>query len=215
MNTLADLVVNLFSWQTAVGFIAGLLAQRAWVHWRAHRLDLIEPLPGGRRHRSGSLSRVWVAGAIVAFVLALVMVQTQRTANRTDQVIRDVQTLTRDTAECSRQFNAALKARSEATKFDGPLASLDARERALDARDRDASREWLFTLLNPPPVIADLSDGDPAREGFAVAITRQYLGAIEDVRKQRDDVTRQRDDLTRQRDAIRTANPYPDPTCGK
>jgi hypothetical protein len=193
-SPLGDVAAQLITWQFGTGFLIGLAVQRLWCWRAARRLDRTAPLPDGRRHKLNGLNRVWVAGALVAFIMGWVMMQTQDTANRTDQVIRDQR-------ECSRQFNAALAARSVATQYDNKLDKLN-------ERDRDATRQWLFTLLNPPPEIADLDEGDPARSAFGLSITRQYLGTIEEVRKQR--VA-----LTRERDSIRERNPYPDPTCGK
>lgn len=194
MTALGDAVVSLFTWQFATGFLVGLAINRVACWRKARLLDRTDPLPNGRRHPLGGLNRVWVAGALVAFIMGWVMVQTQNTADRTDQVIRDQR-------ECSRQFNAALSARSVATQYDAKLDDLN-------ELDRDATRKWLFALLNPPPEIAKLADGDPARSAFGLAITRQYLATIEAVRQQRGD-------LTGERDAIRERNPYPDPTCGK
>lgn len=192
--SLGDVAAQVITWQFGTGFLIGLAVQRLWCWRTARRLDRIAPLPDGRRHKLVGLNRVWVAGALVAFIMGWVMVQTQDTANRTDQVISDQR-------ECSKQFNAALAARAVATQYDNKLDTLN-------ERDRDATRQWLFTLLNPPPEIADLDEGDPARSAFGLSITRQYLGTIEEVR-------RQRAALTHERDAIRERNPYPDPTCGK
>lgn len=99
-----------------------------------------------------------------------------------------------DAWDCNKQFGDALRARS---------ALADSNNK-LDGIDRDASFQFLTALLNPPPEIKALPQGDPKGQAYYSAVSTKYIVTITDTRNQR-----------ASNDRERAAHPLPEPTCGR
>lgn len=182
-----DAIYSLFTWQFAAGFLVGLAIQQAFSALRARWLDRQYPLPGGRHRRGLGVNRVWAAGAVAVFILGLVMVQTQQTADYQRRLASEVQS-------CQREFFEALRARSAITTENDRLSR----------EERTAFADWLRELLNPPPDIAALDQDDLRYQQWGLGVTEFYYSKIKGA-----------EDQQRENERERSASPLPEPTCGR
>lgn len=131
------------------------------------------------------------AKQLMIALLAIAFVWTIYATNETQRAIKGVQDRE---MECYREFNQALRNRSEASTSD--LKLIDAKV--------DAGALWLNTLLNPPPDIAALPPDNDERRQYGIGKTGDYLNQLKDIRLEQI-----------RNDEIRRLNPIPQPNCGK
>lgn len=129
-----------------------------------------------------------IAGITIGAVALIVMItQTQiayTTARETAQEVQD----------CQREFNAALKARSQ----------IAAENDELSQDQRLIVFNWIHNLISPPEPYASMRSDDPLRQQHNRTITIQTDHAFR--------LSLDRQDVLQD---ARARNPLPDPTCGK
>lgn len=167
---------NLWTWQFLAGVIVGFVLSRAWCVVKVVWLDRIQPLPGGR-HRSKwnavAVDARWVAGAIGALFMVWSVVTTQQNADENQRIAASVQ-------RCNAELIAAINGSREVTTDNDRLSQA---ERDLLAEGSRLGREWLGSLLDPPPDVDRLAPADPARQRYIVERTRIYFDQIGDVNR--------------------------------
>jgi hypothetical protein len=132
-------------------------------------------------------------GAIAIGVLCWSIFQIQEQAHRTDLVIADARRFALEVQQCQREFNTALKARSQITADNDRLSQVQ----------RTAIASWLHTLLFPPEPYASMSRDDERYKRWAIDITTDYYDILEDA---------QHEQMANDRE--RANHPYPEPLCG-
>ena len=190
----------IYSFPFITGLLVGITAQRVYAHVMCRYANVHHPLPGGKRRRVPGISRTWVAGLVLLATLGYVLLQTGQTEAKYRGLARDV-------ANCQREFNQALKARSAITAENDRLS---VKQRDLLTALDDASGVWVGRLLNPPDSIAALSPDDPRRQAWNEDVTRVYYQRATELRTEIADV---RKEQTRLQDE-RNQHPLPEPTCG-
>lgn len=128
---------------------------------------------------------------VLYVLLAVAFAWTLYSTNDTQRAITAVQARE---MQCYREFNQALKNRSEATTSDLDLIN----------EKIDAGALWLNTLLNPPPDIADQPPNSEMRKQYAIGKTGDYLNELKRIKLEQI-----------RNDEIRRLNPIPEPNCGK
>lgn len=183
LDLFARFLSALFSVAGIIGFIAGVVCEYTFLRWRCHQLDKTDPQ--GSPHKV-KIKRVYWVWALVFVVLGGVTVKTQTTY---DQIVH----LTRDTQECSRQFNSALKASADIGK----------EEREINAR-------WQDEQFNRAAKLNDLllKYGSTSAPGYLqerVPVDTAYYYKMNQLFNERNATF----------DARAKLGGYPEPTCGK
>lgn len=191
----------LYSYPFMSGLAIGIVGQRLWCLIKARLMDVRYPLPGGGHRRVGSISPVWVAGLVWVLVIGYVLVQVEQTETH-------YRTLARDVAECQREFNEALVARSRITTENDQLSR---QQRALLAEFNIAESTWIDRLINLPPEIKDLPQSDPRVQTYGQTVTRIYFQRIGRINSEIKSIS----DRQVQLDQARSDHPLPEPTCGR
>lgn len=106
------------------------------------------------------------------------------TAKETAQEVQD----------CQREFNQALKARSQITSENDELSQVQ----------RRIIFDWIHALIFPPEPYASMSTNDPRRQDYGFTLTVNTEHAFQASLDRQDALQRQRDQTH-----------LPDPTCGK
>lgn len=165
-------------------FIGGVLFMIAWKNIRAVLWN--KEHPRMRKLNLPKLNAKWFIYGFIVIAIVLSMASTY-------QIGQEQRRLAVATQQCQREFNTALKARSD----------LNARNEVLRQRDRDALATFVFHLVNVPPDIAALPQGDPGKTAYFGSETETYLKEIVAVQDERN------------ANAAELENhPLPEPTCG-
>ncbi len=100
---------------------------------------------------------------------------------------------TQRSADCVREFQQVLRERSSVTTQNDQIS----------IEQRELIYEWMHNLVFPPPDIARLDEGDPAR--------KEYLQLLTEVTDERfaELIAKQREF-----ERVRSENPLPAPRCG-
>lgn len=178
----------------AVGFFLGFWGRHFCLLARASWLDRHQPNGDGTPHRRPGINRTWVSSLLALLVVGWSIYQIQVTSTRTTANNERTNKLSEEVKACQKEFNTALQVRSQLQTEDNDLA----------ARDRTALRNWLKTLLTPPPDIAKLPSSDPVNQAWKIGVTEQYQQQAQSIEEQR-----------QQNNEDRRNNPLPEPTCGK
>lgn len=188
------ILTNLWSWSFGIGLLVGFLIDRAWEIVKVCRLDKRKPLPDGK-HRSKwkaiQIDPRWLSGLIAVSFLFWSVYTTQANTNENKRIAAEAKAFAADTRQCQKVLIVAINA--------GRLVTTEYNRQSEDQRVSLAN--WLRTLLNPPPEIAQLDGGDPVRQRWAVDVTTNYFQHIQ-----------QSQDEQAKTDASRPA--LPDPDCG-
>lgn len=190
----------IYSFPFITGLLVGITAQRVYAHVMCRYANVHHPLPGGKRCRVPGISRTWVAGLVLLATLGYVLLQTGQTEAKYRGLARDV-------ANCQREFNQALKARSAITAENDEISF---KQRDLLTKLDEAAGVLVNRQLNPPSSIAALPMDDPRRLAWNEDVTRVYYQRATELRKR---VAEIREEQTRLQDE-RNQHPLPEPTCG-
>lgn len=139
--------------------------------------------------RNRTVTIPWHLAGIVIGVAAIVIVtiQTQIAYTTAQETAQEVQ-------DCQREFNAALKARSQITSENDEISQAQ----------RLIVFQWIHNLIFPPEPYNTMTTDDPRRQAYGFSLTidtnHEYQASLD-----------RQDALQKQRDA----HPLPDPTCGK
>lgn len=198
MTGVLDIVYSL---PFVAGMVVGIAGMRFYQWLKCRWEDRHNPLPGGAHHRPAGINRVYLAGLLVLAVVGYILLQTGQTE-------RHYKSLAASVAQCQREFNGALKARSEISNQNDKL-SIEQRE--LLAKSLDAQAEWINRLLILPPDLADLPRTDTRVEQYGLDVTRVFFDRVGKYQKRINEITAEQASLIAQRQA----NPLPEPNCGK
>lgn len=180
-------VNRLLTPEGGVAFAIGCIVTYGIMCWRLNMTH-----QDGSWKRDGKLKWPQLRKSFWAWVLifaALLYIGYQN-----QQVRNDVVDLSRNTADCQKQFNSAIRAIADANVSDLKLIN----------KKIDAGAVWLGTLLNPPPQIAALGDDTPERKQWAIGLTGDYLNELARIQTEQ-----------QKNDELRQKNPLPQPTCGR
>ncbi len=183
-------LADLFTLRFGIGVLVGIVLQRLAAFAEARYQDHRFPLPAGRRRRIGTLSKVWVVGAVAVTVFAYSLVEMQRLA------------------DCQAEFGRVVAERSAITTENDRLSR---EQRDLLATFAEQESLWLADLLDPPPHIDGLPADNPLRQGYTVDRTRLFFDTAAGIRARIAAISRAQEDHAQQR----ARNPIPDPTCGR
>ena len=206
-----DIVSNLVSWDTLVGFVLGFAVSRAWQVVKVCQLDKRRPLPDGR-HRSKrkaiAVDPRWAAGAIGVVFLTWSVVQTQSNADEN-------KALSARTQACQARLITAITDSRKVMALNEQISFDDDRllreERALLADLARYQAEWLGRILDPPPDVDMLDRDDPVRERYVLDVTRGFFNRAAEVNRRIDGIHIEQRDNERARPTSRPA--LPDPNC--
>lgn len=203
-----DVITNLFTWNLLVGLLIGWFGRRAYCHAKARWLNRHRPYPDGRKHRPPRANwRALAQLAAIALLLWSVYSITSQ-ATRVDHVITDAHTFAVKVQQCQREFNAALKARSDLS-IENDRLSLE--QRNLLTEGVDAQNLWLRDLLTPVnPEIAGRDIDDPVRQKYGLDRTAAFFEQVRDIRGRIEALQ----DEQRRIETARRGHPLPEPTCG-
>ena len=190
----------IYSFPFMTGLLVGIAAQRVYAHAVCRYENTHHPLPAGRRRYVPGINRMWLAGLVLLATLGYVLLQT----GQTEAKYRD---LARDVANCQREFNQALKARSAITAENDRLS---VKQRDLLTEMGDAASTLVDRQLNPPEAIAGLEINDPRRLAWNEDVTRVYF---QRVTKLRDEIAKVHEEQVKLQED-RARHPLPEPTCG-
>lgn len=171
-------------------FVFGVVVTMAYYRLKCWLKDRQEP-DGAPHARAMHLN--WLIGAMAVLAIVYIGVKTQQTYDMTTGQAEQAKVFARQVQDCQRDFNAALKARSNYSDKEDQFAS----------EERDALNKWLTTAVNPPPEVAKLPTTDPIYQRWALDITQDYLANLKTIEDQRQKAV---DD--------RNAHPLPEPACG-
>lgn len=188
------LLSDVLNWKNAIGFVLGLLAQSGVAHARAWWLDRYHPRPDGCKHVVGRLSRMWVATAIAAFIVAVVTTQQTQTAY--------------ELKRCNHEIVGSLRANLEVIGQDNNL-SLQQRDLFKERAKLDTN--YITQLVAAPPDVASRTINDPIRQLYQLDITLTYRAQAAGLDRQIEEISVKQNDLDRER----RAHPLPEMTCGK
>lgn len=188
LNYAAQLIADLWVWQTGVGFIGGVLGYRLICWNRVRQLDKSDPLPDGRKRHVRGMSTQAIIAAIVILVQLMIVAKTQETADEQKQLSRETAQFAAEVRDCQKQFFEALIARSKLTMENDQLSR----------QERTAFANWLKELLNPP-----MARSDPFYEEWGLKVTGYYYAIIDDAENKQI-----------ANDELRRQHPLPEPTCG-
>lgn len=177
-----------------VGLLIGFWGRHFCLLARAVWLDKHRPNGDGTRHQRPGINRTWVSSLLALVVVGWSIYQIQVTSNKTTTNSEHTDKLSEEVKQCQKEFNTALKERSQIQVENDDLA----------ARDRAALRDWLSTLLQPPPDLAKLPSSDPVRQAWSIGVTQQYMHWAADIEQRRGDLAKKRQE-----------HQLPEPTCGK
>lgn len=190
----------IYSFPFITGLLVGITAQRVYAHVMCRYANVHHPLPGSKRRRVPGISRTWVAGLVLLATLGYVLLQTGQTEAKYRGLARDV-------ANCQREFNQALKARSAITAENDEISF---KQRDLLIKLDEAAGVLVNRQLNPPSSIAALPMDDPRRLAWNEDVTRVYYQRATELRKRVAEIL---EEQTRLQDE-RNQHPLPEPTCG-
>lgn len=188
-SSIAQAFVNLFSLSGLIAFVGGVVATFLY-YWMKDRIaDRREPNPDGTKHRTQfkSLLVLWM---LVYLVVGYIALQEQYQADK-------IRELSANTQRCNHEFQAALKARSEAVDETDKWSSIKTK----------ALSDWMHDLLMPPPDIAErrtVNPNDPLVQQWGLKVTAKYDGIIQGAQEQQNASLE-----------TRRQHPLPEPTCGK
>lgn len=182
MTDIFSSIAELFSTRGIVGFILGVVFEYTFLKLRSRYLDKVDPK--GRPHKV-KIKRVYWVWALVFIVLGGVTYKSQVTY---DAILQ----LSKDTKDCSKQFNEALKARAEINK----------EESQTDTRWQNANFERTKKLNE---LIRQF--GSSAHPGYLEAKMPVDMKYYQDINQ----IFHDRDVIAQQRALVG----YPEPTCGK
>ncbi|AKF14280.1 hypothetical protein SEA_VINCENZO_18 [Mycobacterium phage Vincenzo] len=197
MTAVLELV---YSFPFATGLVVGVVGQRAYAHGVAKYQDVHHPLPSGRHRKVPGISRVWVAGLVLLATLGYVLLQTGQTEAK-------YRGLARSMYDCQREFNQALKARSQITTENDRIST---QQRDLFTALDEAAGTLVDRQLNPPADIAALPMDSPRRLAWNEDVARVYYQRTSKLRGQIADLRAEQTRLQHER----AAHPLPEPTCG-
>lgn len=199
---------SLVSWSLLVGFVLGFVANRAFHLLRVFWLERCRPLPDGR-HRSKwdavAVDPRWFAALVAVAFLGWSVFQTQDNATDNARIASDAKTFAAQVQKCQADLIASIIG---SRKISADNDRLSQAERDLLAEGSRLSREWLGSLLLPPPDIARLTANDPERQKYTLDRTRTYFDQVGDVNRRIDAVHDEQQRNERERPAL------PDPQCG-
>jgi len=198
VNPVLDIV---WSVPFLVGMVVGILGQRGYCWLKARWEDRHHPLPGGARHRIGGISRTWLGGLLVLFVVAYILAQGEQTH-------RDTVALSEQTAQCQADLIASIKRGREIGNQNDKL-SIEQRE--LLAKIADALGEWVQRLIVLPPELADLPRTDPRVEQYGLDVSRVFFDRTAKYRERSAEIIAEQNRLADER----AKNELPDPRCGQ
>jgi hypothetical protein len=189
-----NILTQLMSWPFTVGLFIGYGGRLLFCRYKVYWLDRYRPLQDGFRREAPRVNRTWIGALLALAMVAWSIYQIEVTAHRTDRVTDDAKAFSAQVQACQKDFNNALRWRTQ----------IQSENDALAARDRAALRQWLATLLNPPPDIKQLDPNDPIRQAWGIGVTENYMSWARTIEEQR-----------QHNEDERRAHPLPEPTCGK
>ena len=206
-----DIVSNLISWGSLVGFVLGFITSRVWQVVKVCRLDKARPLPDGR-HRSKwkaiAIDPRYAAGAIAVVFLVWSVAQTQANADEN-------KALSARTQACQARLVTAItesrKVTAENERISFEDDKLSQEERALLADLARYQSDWLGRIFDPPPDVDMLDRDDPVRERYVLDVTRGFFNRAAEVNRRIDGIHIEQRDNERARPTSRPA--LPDPNC--
>jgi hypothetical protein len=183
------------------GAVIGLIFQRGWNRYKAHWEDVHHPNPDGTCHYPDQISRVWLAGLVLALSLGYVLMTAQVTH---DQTIA----LTKRVAQCWQESYQSTRAQ---IKLNAENDLISRQQQELQRNYDRATSDWLKALVNPPGTLSTMDPNGPERRAWGLQITAEYQGKLDDLGKQSDSLVQRRNAL----DIERAQHPLPESTCGK
>jgi hypothetical protein len=109
---------------------------------------------------------------------------------------------------CQIEFNAALVARSKITTENDRLSR---EQRDLLAENAEAQATWVTRIVELPPEIRDLPDGDPRLTQYGRTVTRIWAQRTAQINERIRQIAVRQLELDKQR----ADNPLPEPSCGR
>ena len=207
-----DIVSNLISWGSLVGFVLGFITFRVWQVVKVCRMDKARPLPDGR-HRPKCWQAIaidprYAAGAIAVVFLVWSVVQTQANADENKALSARAQA-------CQARLITAITDSRKVMALNEQISFDDDRllreERALLADLARYQAEWLGRILDPPADVAAADRSDPVRERYVLDVTRGFFNRAAEVNRRIDGIHIEQRDNERARPTSRPA--LPDPNC--
>lgn len=207
-----DIVSNLISWGSLVGFVLGFITSRVWQVVKVCRLDKARPLPDGR-HRPKCWQAIaidprYAAGAIAVVFLVWSVVQTQANADEN-------KALSARTQACQARLITAITDSRKVTATNERISAendeLPKEVRELLADLARYQSEWLGRILDPPAEVKVLERGSPVRERYNLDVTRGFFNRAGEIIRRIDTIRAEQDQNERDRPTSRPA--LPDPSC--
>ena len=185
-------VASLFNLAGAISFSLGVIACRVYYFVVDKVNDHKHPESAPHSRRWKSVMMAWV---LVGIVVAYTFIETHNAYALTKQTDARATALAQEVKDCQNDFNASLKARSDAT----------VQEAHLNIAERKALEDWVNALFNPPDDLRAFSLATPQREAYVEGVTAVYNQRVAALESAQDQVN-----------AVRDNNQLPDQnTCGK
>ena len=198
---MTNVLSMVYSLPFIAGGVVGAVVMRLYLRAQCRAADRKHPLPDGKRRRVPGISPVWLGGLITVMVLGYVLLQ----VGQTEQHYRELGTEMR---RCQIEFNAALVARSRITTENDRLSR---EQRDLLAESVEANALWISRIIDLPPDIAALPEGDPRVTQYGRTVTRIYRERIDRINERIAEISARQVQLAKDR----ADNPLPEPTCGR
>lgn len=197
MTSILELVYSL---PFVAGAVVGVIVMRTVQFMQARAADRRDPLPDGCKRKVPRIGVTWLGGLLSLAVLGYVLLQVDTTE-------RHYRELGSEVRRCQIEFNSALVARSKITTENDQLSR---EQRSLLADAADAQNLWISRIINLPPDIADLPDGDPRVTQYGRTVTRVYFERFSKILIRVREIDKRQLEL----DQERAAHPLPEPSCG-